>query len=91
MFWLQAAGWGIVIGFGAFFALFASVLVYLDIAFSGQVSYPLNSHSHQKHQDMMTTDYFCPSQQEYNSEHFNTGRVMLPLLCLPISCSWRGG
>ena len=34
---LQAAGWAIVIGFGAFFALFASVLVYIDIAFSGEV------------------------------------------------------
>ena len=34
---VQAAGWAIVIGFGAFFALFASVLVYIDIAFSGEV------------------------------------------------------
>ena len=34
---MQAAGWAIVIGFGAFFALFASVLVYIDIAFSGEV------------------------------------------------------
>lgn len=34
---MQASGWGIVIGFGAFFALFAGSLVYLDIAFSGEV------------------------------------------------------
>ena len=33
----QASGWGIVIGFGAFFAIFAGSLVYLDIAFSGEV------------------------------------------------------
>ncbi|CAL5219522.1 g1369 [Coccomyxa viridis] len=32
----QASGWGIVIGFGAFFAIFAGSLVYLDIAFSGE-------------------------------------------------------
>ncbi|KAK9816495.1 hypothetical protein WJX72_001008 [[Myrmecia] bisecta] len=30
----QAAGWGIVLGFGAFFALFAVLLVWLDIRFS---------------------------------------------------------
>ena len=36
-FLTQASGWGIVIGFGAFFALFAGSLVYLDIAFSGEV------------------------------------------------------
>jgi len=36
---MQASGWGIVIGFGAFFALFAGSLVYLDIAFSGEVLY----------------------------------------------------
>lgn len=34
---MQASGWGIVTGFGAFFAIFASGLVYLDIAFSGKV------------------------------------------------------
>jgi hypothetical protein len=34
----QGAGWAIVIGFGIFFAIFASALVYLDIAFSGEVS-----------------------------------------------------
>ena len=42
---MQASGWGIVIGFGAFFALFAGSLVYLDIAFSGEVcSAPCVSH-----------------------------------------------
>ena len=42
---MQASGWGIVIGFGAFFALFAGSLVYLDIAFSGEVcSAPCLSH-----------------------------------------------
>ena len=83
-----------MIGFGIFFAIFASALVYLDIAFSGEVSHAAKRFGHMprsslrlslanvciynwcnRRQIHLYLMLMCCTLKEYNSEHFNTGRV----------------